>query len=118
MLLSIGWCSLILSTAFATLPPAITPLPTLSRHSLPQTHSRLDLYRRQDTQDVSTRTITPSATDISAVATSGTTRSASHIPIATTPVPLAATMGLIMPNPWQKVYTGRLGLLHSDLKLS
>lgn len=69
---------------------------------------------------MSTRTITPSATvtEVSAVATSETTRTASHIPIATTPVPLAATMGLIMPNPWQKVYTGRLGLPHCDPKLS
>lgn len=25
---------------------------------------------------------------------------------ATTPIPLAATLGLIMPNPWQTLYTG------------
>ncbi|WWD20836.1 hypothetical protein CI109_105313 [Kwoniella shandongensis] len=77
------------------------------------------LHQRQDTTDVNvgdatTDQIIPtetttifSASDTDASETGGTvTVTTSYkLTTATTPIPLAETIGLIMPNPWQPLYT-------------
>lgn len=40
-----------------------------------------------------------------------TTTKTYNLMTATTPILLAATLGLIMPNPWQTLYTGMCSLL-------
>lgn len=44
----------------------------------------------------------------------GSSTTTSELATATTPVPLAATIGVIMPNPWQKIYVGQPEVLRYD----
>ena len=73
--------------------------------------------KRRD--DSTTTTYQPTTTIVS-----GSISVAAGLPITTTlqpgtsPIPLAATMGLIMPNPWQEVYTGNFYLLLPELELN
>lgn len=58
-----------------------------------------------------TRTLTPATTvqDVQEDATSTASSTASYrLETATKPIPLAATIGLIMPDPWQSIYVGKI----------
>jgi len=70
------------------------------------------LNRRQDT------TLTTSATstveNVPTTTTDSATPTKLPLTVATTPVPLANTIGLIMPNPWQPLYVGKLVVSYSS----
>ncbi|WWC92444.1 uncharacterized protein L201_007402 [Kwoniella dendrophila CBS 6074] len=113
--------------------PVIISTPTITKTTLnevlrtpspPQQYSKNGMYRRQDdsqsTQDQQpttteaaiedvetiTVTITPITTIYEDEQPTETVTKTYKLTPATTPIPLADKMGLIMPNPWSHLYTG------------
>lgn len=99
---TLGWSPLELND--------VLPAPVSTRPLLPRQEENL------------TRTITPVETATEAVESitsdAGPTRTVPPLTVADKPIPLAATMGLIMPNPWSKLYAGKMsGALTEELML-
>jgi hypothetical protein len=89
---------------------ALSP-PPLHDVLLPTIEPRRSLVPRQS--GVLTRTLTPTETATDVLETSASTsdeptRTVPSLTPADTPIPLAATIGLIMPNPWTNLYAGDL----------
>lgn len=66
----------------------------------------------QARQDLLTSTLEPAESKTDTVLSPSTgsnepTRTSPSLQTANTPIPLAATVGLVMPNPWSELYAGR-----------
>ena len=113
-LLMINWAHLVL-LLFQIVNARTTP-PLEARNEVVPTAGRI-LPRQAST----TKTIIPDVTashhvsDEGDSSSGGPTRTVPVLHTAKTPIPLAATMGLVMPNPWSKLYAGESMLLPPQL---
>lgn len=108
--------SLILVGSSLTSSKPTAKVANLSGGSLVAHSTRAELFLRdniQTTTGIEAVNDTAFKTAGGAVPQSDTTTTTKtyNLMTATTPILLAATLGLIMPNPWQTLYTGMCSLL-------
>jgi hypothetical protein len=97
------------SVTFAT-QTASSQLQSLQPRQTSPTKSPHHVTIRQDIPN--TNTLVPATTlleaaDTTTTSTAPASTTSYRLETASKPIPLAATMGLIMPNPWQSIYVGQ-----------
>jgi hypothetical protein len=107
----------LVSLNFARTFVSATDAPPL-RDTLALDHFLLSNIMMERQTEPVTRTLEPTATESASVETSAEDeqRPTKTLTPVDQPLPLAATIGLIMPNPWEKNYVGESFSPHSKIR--
>ena len=97
-----------INTATCLAQPPLSPntLDDIPHHLSPLSTSPTGSDSLHPRDAVTTTTLQPTKTQSDDAQATVTATTTNGLTVAKTPIPLAATIGLIMPNPWQPLYVG------------